>query len=177
MRLYTTTLHTPIGPFSLVCDDDGVCAAGFTDRVEDLRIPGSDPAAVKHVPDLAEYSRAVTAYFDGHVSATDDLHVTQRGSAFHLTAWQALRQIRSGTPISYHELAIRLHHPAASRAAGTACGRNAVALIVPCHRVIRTDGRLGGYAWGIARKQWLLDYEAQAAQPTVVLQSAAPIYT
>ncbi len=175
MKLYTTTLHTPIGPFTLVSDGDGICAAGFTGTIEDLRVPGGDPAAVKHVPGLGEHSRAVTAYFDGRLSAIDDIPVTQQGSAFYLAAWQALRQIPSGLPISYHELASRLQHPAASRAAGTACGRNAVALIVPCHRVLRSNGGLGGYAWGLARKRWLLDHEAQAAQRTTVPEAAAPL--
>jgi methylated-DNA-[protein]-cysteine S-methyltransferase len=164
MRVYTTTLHTPIGPFTLVGGEDGICASGFTDRVEDLRIRDCDPAAIERVQDLGEYSRAVAAYFDGDVSAIDGIPVTQQGSAFHRAAWKELRQIPAGIPISYSELAARLEHPAASRAAGTACGRNAVALIVPCHRVVRMDGGLGGFAWHVDRKRWLLDYEARIAQ-------------
>lgn len=177
MGLYATTMHTPIGPFTLVCDGDGISAAGFTERVEDLRMPHRDLSTVKRVPELAEYSRAVDAYFEGDVSAIDLIPVRQQGSSFHLAAWQALRQIPSGTPISYHELALRLDHPAAARAAGTACGRNAVALIVPCHRVIRTDGGLGGFAWGLDRKRWLLDHEARAVQQIILRKPLSAIYT
>jgi methylated-DNA-[protein]-cysteine S-methyltransferase len=176
MKLYTTTIQTPIGPFTLVCDGDSIVAAGFCERYEDLRIADRDRVAVEPVADLGEHSRALAAYFGGDVSAIDRIPVRQRGSAFHLAAWQALRQIPPGMPISYHELAIRLERPGASRAAGTACGRNTVALIVPCHRVMRADGSLGGFGWGLARKQWLLDHEARTAQRELLLEPSTAIY-
>ena len=111
MRHYTTTMHTPIGPFTLVCDGESISAAGFTSRVEDLRLPDRDLAAVKRVPDLAEHSRAVAAYFDGDVSAIDGLPVTQPGSAFHLAAWHLLRQ----NPVGHaHQLSRAGNPPGAS---------------------------------------------------------------
>jgi methylated-DNA-[protein]-cysteine S-methyltransferase len=75
-------------------------------------------------------------------------------------AWKALRDVRPGEPVTYTELAARTGNPAAIRAAAQACARNAAGLFVPCHRVIRTDGSLGGFRWGLEVKQWLLAHES-----------------
>jgi methylated-DNA-[protein]-cysteine S-methyltransferase len=160
-----TTLSTPIGPFMLLVGDDGVYAAGFTDRAE-LLLPQIGKRhttfTVQFVRDLSEHARAVQAYFEGDIAAIDTIPVVQYGSPFLLAAWKELRTIPAGDPISYRELAARLGNVAAARAAGTACGRNPVALIVPCHRVLRSDGSLGGYGWGLPIKRWLLAHEAAA---------------
>jgi len=83
-----------------------------------------------------------------------------QGSAFQQQVWMALRDIPAGSTISYRNLAGRIGRPKAVRAVATACAANPVAVIVPCHRVIRSDGNLGGYHWGIERKRALLDREA-----------------
>ena len=88
-----------------------------------------------------------------------DLPLDVRGTAFQLRVWQALCQIPLGTTISYAELAARLGQPTAQRAVAQACGANPVAVAIPCHRVVRTDGGLGGYRWGIDRKDELLRRE------------------
>src|SRR5690606_9740646 len=89
-----------------------------------------------------------------------DLPLDIRGTAFQQRVWQALRAIPPGTTVSYAELARRIGAPKAVRAVGAACGANALAVAIPCHRVVRSDGDLCGYRWGIERKRALLDIEA-----------------
>jgi AraC family transcriptional regulator of adaptative response/methylated-DNA-[protein]-cysteine methyltransferase len=84
-----------------------------------------------------------------------------RGTAFQQAVWQALRSIPPGETRSYAELAAMAGRPAAVRAAGTACGDNALAIVIPCHRVLRGDGGLGGYAYGLERKKALLERESE----------------
>ena len=102
---------------------------------------------------------AVADYFDGDIDAFDRLQVRQPGSAFSQKAWRAMRKIPSGKIITYSQLAAKAGSPAAVRAAGTACGRNAIAPIIPCHRIIRSDGSLGNYGYGVSKKSWLLRHE------------------
>ncbi len=165
-RLYSATLSTPVGPFMMLAGDDGVYAAGFTDSAAELlpligngHLAGDIPA----LHDLSEHSRAVKAYLDGDLGAIDAIPVVQHGSPYLLAAWSTLRTIPAGSAITYRALAARLGNAAAPRAAGSACGRNAVALIVPCHRVVRSNGGLGGFAWGLPRKRWLLDHEKRTS--------------
>lgn|ERR1035437_1299072 len=168
MKLFSTTLSTPVGPFTLLGDDQGIRASGFTDDALDLRLPlgGANPRLIiEPLKDLGVFSRAVAAYFAGDLAAIDEVPVLQPGTAYYQAAWAALRAIPPGMPISYRDLAERLGNAAATRAAGTACGRNAAALFVPCHRVVRSDGGLGGFAWGLACKRWLLAHEAAALAP------------
>ena len=154
-----TTITTPFGPFTILARDAGVLAAGFTDDVAALlplvhpmlRTPGD--------ADLDLMTKAVHAYFDGDLTAIDAIPVEQRGGPFLTQGWAALRAVPAGTPVSYTQLAARAGRPAAVRAAAQACARNAAALFVPCHRVVRTDGALGGYRWGVGIKRQLLTHE------------------
>ncbi len=98
-------------------------------------------------------------YFKGDTAVLDSIPVELNGTPFQKTVWQALRRIPCGTTISYAELAKRIGDPAAVRAVGTANGANPVAVIVPCHRVIGSNGKLIGYGGGLDRKQWLLGHE------------------
>jgi AraC family transcriptional regulator of adaptative response/methylated-DNA-[protein]-cysteine methyltransferase len=88
-----------------------------------------------------------------------DLPLDVRGTAFQQRVWQALRMIPAGTTISYSELARRIGQPRARRAVAQACGANPAAVAIPCHRIVRTDGGLGGYRWGVERKRKLLERE------------------
>ncbi len=99
---------------------------------------------------------------DDRIDHQPDLPLDVRGTAFQRRAWKALQQIPAGTTVTYAELAARMGHPGAHRAAASACGANPLAVVVPCHRVVRTDGGLGGYRWGLARKRALLDAESTA---------------
>jgi methylated-DNA-[protein]-cysteine S-methyltransferase len=103
----------------------------------------------------------LTSYFDGGL-ATFDLALSLDGTPFQRRVWQELCAIPYGSAISYAELARRIGKPGASRAVGSANGRNPVSIIVPCHRVIGADGGLGGYGGGLDRKRWLLEHEAEA---------------
>lgn len=162
MTLHAMTLSTPAGAFTALHDGDGVLAAGFTADPSALRrlLPAArrdDPVAVEAHPGAV--ATALAAYFAGDLAAIDDMAVTATGSAYQHRAWTALRALPPGAPVSYAELAARTGSPAAARAAGGACARNPTAVVVPCHRVVRTDGALGGFAWGLEAKRWLLDHE------------------
>ncbi|BCY14934.1 methylated-DNA--[protein]-cysteine S-methyltransferase [Actinoplanes sp. L3-i22] len=157
-------METPAGPFTLVVADSGaVRAAGFTTNVPGL-ISLIHPALVETTEpadDVGPAQAAVRAYFAGDLTALDTIAVEQRtGGEFMGHAWQVMREIKPGNPVTYSHYAELSGRPAAIRAAAAACARNAVALIVPCHRVLRTDGSLGGYRWGLPVKSWLLEHES-----------------
>lgn len=161
-----STVDTPIGPFTAVADDDTVLASGWTSTVDDLLLPAALRSALpaRPVADLGAVTKAVLAYHDGDLAAIDTIPVRQPGGPFLTRAWDELRDVPAGSPVSYTQLATRAGRPAAVRAAAQACARNAAALFVPCHRVIRTDGTLGGFRWGLPAKQWLLTHEYDNSQ-------------
>lgn len=161
--LTVAAVDTPIGHAWVASRaDDTVVGAGIED-------PGPDPAGVATVtarfPDAtievadSAPAQALARYFDGDLAALDALVVDPPGTDFQHRVWQALRDIPVGETRSYGELAATLGDPGASRAVGTANGANPIWLIVPCHRVVRADGDLGGYAGGVDRKAWLLAHE------------------
>ena len=158
------TMPTPIGPLTVVVSEAGaVRAAGFTEDVPALLTlihPGLRDRA-EPADDVGLLAKQVRAYLDGDLTAIDDVVVEQHsGGAFMPHAWQVMREIRPGAPVTYPEFARRSGRPAAIRAAAAACARNPVALFTPCHRVLRLDGSLGGYRWGLPVKRWLLEHEA-----------------
>jgi methylated-DNA-[protein]-cysteine S-methyltransferase len=163
------TVHqtsTPLGPFSVLVDGDAVLAAGFTTSVEQLaQLAGVDPDSVGVSADDHPALAAVHAYFTGDLSALDKVETPERaGSAsFRAAARAALRRIPAGDTATYTELAASAGNPKAVRAAGSACATNPTALFVPCHRVVRTDGTLGGYLYGLDIKRALLEHEAKNA--------------
>jgi methylated-DNA-[protein]-cysteine S-methyltransferase len=168
MQLHTTTVPTPMGPFTLLVGDDGVCAAGFTGRGETLQRrldPRRRAARLRPATDPDAVAARVLAYLEGETGALEDVAVTQPGDPTQQAAWSALRTVPAGQTISYKQLgglaglADPATDPLGAQAAGAACASNHVAVIVPCHRVLRADGRLGGYGWGTHRKSWLLEHE------------------
>jgi methylated-DNA-[protein]-cysteine S-methyltransferase len=106
---------------------------------------------------------AVRAYLDGDLRALDAVPVDARGTPFQEAVWRALRDIPPGETRSYADIAKSVGAPRATRAVGAANGQNPVSIVLPCHRVVRTGGELGGYGGGIERKRWLLAHEARAA--------------
>jgi methylated-DNA-[protein]-cysteine S-methyltransferase len=165
--VYATTLETPVGALALLVRDDALIAAGFT-PVEDQFGRLRTTAALRMVGDLGPFSVALQAYFDGDVTAMDTLAVSQPGGAFRQAAWKVMRDVPAGQTISYAELASRAGSPSAVRAAGSACAVNMVAPIVPCHRIVRTGGGLGGYYYGLSTKEWLLAHERGATGLTLL---------
>lgn len=164
-----STTDTPAGPFSAVLDDDGaVLAAGWTHQLELLLPqvhPTLRPAAVREVGDLGAVTQAVRSYHAGEHHAIDDVTVRQHSGEFLVHAWRVLRTVPAGHPVTYTDYAALAGRPAAVRAAASACARNAAALFVPCHRVLRSDGGLGGFRWGTDVKRWLLTHEAGPLTP------------
>lgn len=162
MNAVHQVIDTPDGPFALLVDDEQrVLASGWTSRLDDLvrrldarrvpsRIDAGDTAAAE----------AVRAYYAGDVAAIDTVPVRQHGTDFQLRGWAALRAIPAGRVLTYAQFATALDRPSAVRAAAAICAANAPALFTPCHRVRRSDGTLGGFAWGPEVKQRLLDREA-----------------
>lgn len=157
-------IATPDGTLIVVADAaDRLLAAGWsTDAAAVVaRIhPVLRPSSLVEASTAA--GEAARAYYDGDLGAISDVEVRQHGTPMQLAGWAALRRITPGQPLSYSEFAIELGSPSAVRAAASICARNAPALFVPCHRVLRADGSLGGFAWGIEVKRALLAREAAA---------------
>jgi methylated-DNA-[protein]-cysteine S-methyltransferase len=159
MTIEATSVPTPIGGLSLLARDGALIAAGFADiETMHARI-GDEP--LHEWAELGDLSRGVAAYIAGDLTAMDDLPVVQPGGRFRQAAWTAMRRVPAGQTISYTKLAAEAGNPKAVRAAGTACAVNLVAPIVACHRVVRSDGSLGGYYYGLNVKEWLLTHERQ----------------
>lgn len=133
----------------LAAVDPQTAARGIVDYDE-----AAAPAGVRTV------AEALRAYANGQVHAIDALPVSQEETPFRGEVWRALRRVAPGEPVTYTELAELAGRPSAVRAAASGCASNLVALIVPCHRIVRTDGGLGGYLFGTDLKQRLLDLEA-----------------
>jgi O-6-methylguanine DNA methyltransferase len=163
-----TMLPTPIGPMLAGATDDGVCLLEFTDRpmlptqlaVLERRL--RRPLVAGRHPLLDELAEQLRGYFDGRRRAFD-VPLTAPGSPFQERAWATLRGIPIGSTRTYEELAADAGRPGAQRAAGTANGANRIAVLIPCHRVIRKSGEVGGYGGGSWRKAWLLDHERRMA--------------
>ncbi|HYR20164.1 MAG TPA: methylated-DNA--[protein]-cysteine S-methyltransferase [Myxococcales bacterium] len=146
-------VDSPIGPLVLAAGPRGLCALSLRGRMPDL------PAPAREGKPRAEIAGALEAYFAGDLRAIDTLDVDPQGTAFQRRVWAALRTIAAGTTWSYAELARAVGQPTATRAVGAANGRNPIALVLPCHRVIASDGTLGGYGGGLDMKRWLLRHE------------------
>ncbi len=165
LELLIDRLHTPIGELIVVADREGrLRTIDWTDHEVRMKrlldrqygkgrytlTPGRDPGGL---------TSAMRRYFKGDSTVLDRLPVETAGTPFQKSVWQALRKIKSGTTISYAELARRVGRPKAVRAVGLANGQNPISIVVPCHRVIGSDGSLTGYGGGLDRKKWLLQHE------------------
>jgi methylated-DNA-[protein]-cysteine S-methyltransferase len=165
LQLLIDRIKTPIGALGIVADTAGALrAVEWTDYEErmhhSLRLQyGKDGYALKSARNPAGFSAALRAYFDGDLTAIDRLTVATGGTEFQKSVWRALRTIPCGETISYAALAQRVGRPNAVRAVGHANGDNPISVVVPCHRVIGTNGSLTGYGGGIERKRWLLAHE------------------
>ncbi len=172
-----STMHTPDGPFTIIIEEGAVIASGWTASVEDLVAlihPDLRPAreevseAQLHDQGMETAREAVVAHYAGHVEAPRSIPVRQHSGPFREQAWDVLRDVTAGKPITYTEFAARAGRPAAVRAAAGACAQNAAALFVPCHRILRSDGSLGGFRYGLEIKRALLDREAKSAGETLI---------
>jgi methylated-DNA-[protein]-cysteine S-methyltransferase len=159
------TVDTPDGPFTILTDDEGrVLSSGWTadaDRILGRVTPAARPERLSR-GQVGAAADAVDAYYAGDLSAIDSVPVRQSGGDFRMRGWSVLREIAAGHPLTYTAFATAIGNPKAVRAAASACATNAPALFVPCHRVLRSDGSLGGFAWGLDVKRALLAREAAA---------------
>jgi methylated-DNA-[protein]-cysteine S-methyltransferase len=151
-----TTINSPIGELLLAGDDAGLHRLDMREGRRPVRI---DPSWRRSPGAFPGVTRQLAQYFDGSRHEFD-VPLVLAGNAFELRVWNALCEIPYGETVSYGEIAHRIGEPAAARAVGLANGRNPIALIVPCHRVIGADGSLTGYGGGLERKRYLLDLEA-----------------
>jgi len=157
-------VDSPIGPLTLVAADGRL--TGLYMDAEGHR-PGDEVVGARgdRIDEpFATAADQLTAYFAGQLTEFD-LPLAPTGTQFQRTVWAALRQIPYGETWSYGQLASKIGNPAAVRAVGLANGRNPIAVVVPCHRVIGADGSLTGYGGGLDRKRFLLDLEASGVRP------------
>src|SRR5262249_33185174 len=163
MTSFVSTIDTQFGPFTLIVDADGsVLAAGWSADENEVaaRIHPDLRSPTVRRNDLGAASRAAIAYHRGELNAPDEVPIRQHSPGTFLpAAWKTLRDVRAGETVTYTELAARTGNPAAVRAAAQACARTAPARFVPCHRVMRIDGTLGGFRWGLDVKRLLLTHE------------------
>jgi methylated-DNA-[protein]-cysteine S-methyltransferase len=158
-RIYYRHISSPLGKLLLTSDGRALTGVYMTKLAEDS---APETRSLWHRDNgfLDDAVAQLQAYFEGE-SAGFDLEMNLSGTAFQRRVWQELCRIPYAATISYAELARRIGQTGASRAVGGANGRNPISIIVPCHRVISSDGGLGGYGGGLDRKRWLLEHEAE----------------
>jgi AraC family transcriptional regulator of adaptative response/methylated-DNA-[protein]-cysteine methyltransferase len=167
----TSGIDSPLGPMIAGATDEGLCLLEFADRrmldaqIKRLERMVGQPLVPGNHPYLTQAHEELEAYFAGMLRAFR-VPLVFRGTAFEERVWRELARIPYGETCSYAELARRVDAPGAQRAVGRANGMNRIAIVIPCHRVVNSDGKLGGYGGGLWRKHWLLALEARGrAEP------------
>jgi AraC family transcriptional regulator, regulatory protein of adaptative response / methylated-DNA-[protein]-cysteine methyltransferase len=166
--IVTSLYESPLGTIILAANSEGLCLAEFTDRrmleyqLKVLKKYFSGPIIPGKNKYLIQAEKELNDYFSGNLKEFK-IPVVYPGTEFQHEVWNELRKIPYGKTISYEELANRVGIRKAARAVGTANGMNRIAIIIPCHRVVNKDGRLGGYGGGVWRKRKLLELEGQAS--------------
>ncbi|MCL6435166.1 MAG: methylated-DNA--[protein]-cysteine S-methyltransferase [Leptolyngbyaceae cyanobacterium HOT.MB2.61] len=161
-KLLVDTINSQIGHILIVTDSEHLCMLDFAAceaRIMNLLQKRYQRFDLIAITNPQGFSQQVQAYLAGDLQSIDNIPANPGGTPFQQQVWSALRTIPPGTTISYRELATRIGKPAAYRAVGMANSQNPVAIVLPCHRVVGTNGSLTGYAGGIERKRWLLQHE------------------
>jgi methylated-DNA-[protein]-cysteine S-methyltransferase len=164
-NLVHDALETPVGELHLLADGEGrLHALGWLDGHDRMAnfvaVYRDRKGSLDDVSDPGGLTSALRAYFAGDLAAIRELPVVFHGTEFQRAVWSALRGIPCGKTLSYGALARRIGRPSAVRAVGLANGANPIGVVVPCHRVIGSDGSLTGYGGGLERKRWLLSHES-----------------
>lgn len=146
---FQSSFNSPLGWLAIRSDGLAVTEISFTEQINEQ---------IGECAVLQLCQQQLEDYFCGK-RLEFDLPLAPRGTEFQKKVWNELLKVPHGSTITYHELAVRLGDPKVIRAAGTANGRNPLAIVIPCHRVIGTGNKLTGYAGGLSRKQWLLEHE------------------
>jgi methylated-DNA-[protein]-cysteine S-methyltransferase len=152
------TIDSPIGPLTLYAENDRLLEVRFGPRPDSDA--GSSPSHGELLPILRQTEREIGEYFDG-LRREFSVSLTLRGTPFQNQVWRGLSAISFGETCSYSHLACRVGSPRSARAVGVALGRNPIAIIVPCHRVVGADGSLVGFGGGLEIKRRLLEHEAR----------------
>ena len=168
--LTVKTIETPVGKMQAIASDRGLCALEFLkpdrQKLLDARLARWFPAEHRQVdsgnPILVSTNEWLNTYFEGNMSRLPTIKLDPRGTDFEMRVWQEMRKLQPGETISYGALAAKIGNPNASRAVGNASRRNPIALIVPCHRVIGSNGKLTGYGGGLNQKEWLIRHESNS---------------
>ena len=169
---------SPIGELVGYLREGALCAVDFAGR-DDARAllqRRFGDVELRERDGASDAQRLLEAYLSGELRALDAIRVDTGGTEFQRKVWEALRRIPAGRTTSYSELAGEIGAPSAVRAVGTANGSNPVPVIIPCHRVVRTDGTLGGYGGGLDRKRWLLDHERARLGRTAAAAGQRPLF-
>ncbi len=162
--IYLQRFSTPLGPMYVACTEQGICLLEFTDRrmleseFADLQKRLQAQIIVSNHNHIRQCLIEIDQYFEG-TRTQFEVALDTPGTAFQNTVWEALRKIPLGQTRSYQDLALFINNPKAVRAVARANGMNRISIIIPCHRVIGSDGALTGYGGGLARKEWLLRHE------------------
>lgn len=178
LKLSIDRIEAPIGQLMLAVDPAGKVRAlewsDYESRMLRLlaRHYGKDGFKLEPAYNPYGLRDVISRYFAGDVEAINEISVQTAGTPFQRSVWNALRKIPGGTAISYGKLAEQIARPTAVRAVGLANGSNPIGIIVPCHRVIGSNGSLTGYGGGLERKKWLLEHERKHAKATNGLTSA-----
>ena len=169
-------IDSPIGKLAIAADQKGAMRMLSFDGDGERwrkdfarRFPGANLVARR---DPFGHASALKAYFAGDMNVLDKIPVVFAGTSFQNKVWKALRRIPVGQTLSYGALAKKIGEPKAMRAVGLANGSNPIAVIVPCHRVIGSDGSLTGFGGGLPRKKWLLEHEAKHSVAKFQLEAA-----
>ncbi len=159
--LLSAVQKTPVGNIYLIADSGILIAAGFKslNSLQNRLSPSDKLRKIEPIEKIPKISKLIDNYFEGRLDALNLIQVKQPGAQFSQKVWRVMRAIPAGMTISYAQLAKKAGSPAAFRAAGTACGNNLIAPIIPCHRIIKSDGTLGNYGYGVAIKEKLLRLE------------------
>ena len=164
MAIFYSAVPCPLGTLLVAATERGICKLSLGDAPEplfaDLRSEFKRAELIEDAEGVGFWVERVIAYLEGWQPDLD-LPLDLRATAFQLKVWRELQAIPVGETRSYSEVAAAIGKPSASRAVANACANNPVALVIPCHRIIRADRGLGGYRWGIERKRALLEAEAR----------------
>jgi methylated-DNA-[protein]-cysteine S-methyltransferase len=176
MRIEVSEIASPIGPLAVAFDEAG--------KLRALELPSGRRSgrarlearfSARSVPaPPAAIARPFARYFAGDLDALDGIGIAPEGGAFFQKVWTVLRRVKPGQTVSYKELARRAGKPNAVRASASANARNPIAIVVPCHRVIGSDGHLCGYGGGLPMKQWLLRHEGVKVDDRLHVVDGAP---
>lgn len=159
--LVQTTAASPIGKLYILARGSrvlGLNLSGYQQLYSGLNA-GELSEKIASTKKILGVTDALEDYFDGDIKVINSIAVKQPGGDFSQECWKSMRKVIAGTVVSYGELAVMSGSPRAMRAAGSACAKNKIAIIIPCHRIVKTGGEIGNYGWGINKKIWLLRHE------------------